>query len=197
MNKKILFITPPYHCGVVEVAGRWVPLTFVYLADAVRRAGFEPVIYDAMTKRHGFPEIEERIREEAPGVSAVVRLVEAAVLDVVDLGLKAQQPHALVGRFGTKVKAAIPLVATKDDLCRKILVRRFAAEAAVPGFVGGTRAADRAVDHVPLAARERRPAVQRLPVEKRLPNARSQVLDADVPPANLERVLASAHPVHL
>jgi hypothetical protein len=21
---KILFITPPYHCGVVEVAGRWI-----------------------------------------------------------------------------------------------------------------------------------------------------------------------------
>lgn len=70
MNKKVLFITPPYHCGVVEVAGRWVPLTFVYLAEAVRRAGFEPVIYDAMTKQHGFSEIEERIRKEKPGFVA-------------------------------------------------------------------------------------------------------------------------------
>jgi len=74
MNKKVLFITPPYHCGVVEVAGRWVPLTLVYLAAAVRRAGFEPVIYDAMTKMHGFPEIEARIREEAPAYVATTAI---------------------------------------------------------------------------------------------------------------------------
>jgi anaerobic magnesium-protoporphyrin IX monomethyl ester cyclase len=36
--KKVLFITPPYHCGVVEVAGRWAPLTFAYLAGEVRKA---------------------------------------------------------------------------------------------------------------------------------------------------------------
>jgi len=47
--KEILLITPPYHCGVVEVAGRWVPATFTYLAGAVRDAGFEPVS-DLMTK---------------------------------------------------------------------------------------------------------------------------------------------------
>lgn len=69
-RKKILFITPPYHCGVVEVAGHWVPLTFVYLAGAVRNAGFEPVIYDAMTKRHGHDEIRKRIAEEHPAYVA-------------------------------------------------------------------------------------------------------------------------------
>ena len=74
MNRKILFITPPYHCGVVEVAGRWVPLTLVYLAEAVRRAGFEPVIYDAMTKQHGFAEIEARIRSEAPAYVATTAI---------------------------------------------------------------------------------------------------------------------------
>lgn len=66
MSKKILFITPPYHCGVVEVAGRWVPLTFVYLAASVRQAGFEPLIYDAMTKRVGFKEIASKISEVKP-----------------------------------------------------------------------------------------------------------------------------------
>jgi anaerobic magnesium-protoporphyrin IX monomethyl ester cyclase len=66
VSKKILFITPPYHCGVVEVAGRWVPLTFVYLAGAVRQAGFEPLIYDAMTKRVGFKEIASKIAEVKP-----------------------------------------------------------------------------------------------------------------------------------
>ncbi|MBI5846500.1 MAG: cobalamin B12-binding domain-containing protein [Nitrospirae bacterium] len=77
-SKKILFITPPYHCGVVEVAGRWVPLTFVYLAGAVRKAGFEPVIYDAMTKHHGFAEIEERIRKENPRFVATTAITSTA-----------------------------------------------------------------------------------------------------------------------
>jgi anaerobic magnesium-protoporphyrin IX monomethyl ester cyclase len=77
-DKKILFITPPYHCGVVEVAGRWVPLTLVYLAGAARNAGFEPVIYDAMTKRHGFNEIEERIRTERPRYVATTAITSTA-----------------------------------------------------------------------------------------------------------------------
>jgi len=59
-TKKIMFVTPPYHCGVVEVAGRWIPLNFVYLAGAARQAGVEAEIYDAMTKFHGYPEIEAR-----------------------------------------------------------------------------------------------------------------------------------------
>ena len=74
MRKKILFITPPYHCGVVEVAGHWVPLTFVYLAGAARDAGFEPVIYDAMTKRHGHDAIGKRIAEERPDYVATTAI---------------------------------------------------------------------------------------------------------------------------
>lgn len=62
MGKKILFITPPYHCGVVEVAGRWAPLTFVYLAGEIRKYGFVPFIYDAMTKQKGFPEIKKKLK---------------------------------------------------------------------------------------------------------------------------------------
>jgi anaerobic magnesium-protoporphyrin IX monomethyl ester cyclase len=60
---KILFVTPPYHCGVVEIAGRWIPLNFVYLAGVAREAGLVAEIYDAMTKDHGYPEIEQRFRE--------------------------------------------------------------------------------------------------------------------------------------
>lgn len=60
---KILFVTPPYHCGIVEIAGRWIPLNFVYLAGAIRCAGLTAEIYDAMTKDHGYPEIEKRLRE--------------------------------------------------------------------------------------------------------------------------------------
>lgn len=66
MRKRILFITPPYHAGVVEVAGRWVPLHLVYLAGAAREAGYEPFIYDAMTKGVGHKEIGERIEEMRP-----------------------------------------------------------------------------------------------------------------------------------
>lgn len=62
-SSKILFVTPPYHCGVVEVAGRWIPLNFVYLAAAAREAGVTAEIYDAMTKDHGYPEIEQRFRK--------------------------------------------------------------------------------------------------------------------------------------
>lgn len=60
--RKILFVTPPYHCGVVEIAGRWLPLNFVYLAGAARQAGLTAEIWDAMTKDHGYPEIEKFFR---------------------------------------------------------------------------------------------------------------------------------------
>jgi anaerobic magnesium-protoporphyrin IX monomethyl ester cyclase len=71
---KILFITPPYHAGVVEVAGRWVPLYFVHLAGALRAAGHEALIYDAMTKFVGYPEIEARIRDVKPDVVATTAI---------------------------------------------------------------------------------------------------------------------------
>lgn len=65
-KKKILFITPPYHAGVVEVAGTWVPLYLVYLAGAARQAGYHVAIYDAMTKNAGHAEIEQKIRSYKP-----------------------------------------------------------------------------------------------------------------------------------
>jgi anaerobic magnesium-protoporphyrin IX monomethyl ester cyclase len=61
--KKILFVTPPYHSGVDEIAGRWIPLALVYLAGAARQANLETEIYDAMAKGHAYPEIEHRFRE--------------------------------------------------------------------------------------------------------------------------------------
>lgn len=70
-GKRILFITPPYHAGVVEVAGSWVPLYLVYLAGSVREAGAEAFIYDAMTKQVGYDEIGKRIEELKPDYVAV------------------------------------------------------------------------------------------------------------------------------
>ena len=54
MEKKILLITPPYHCGVVESAGRWPNLGFLYIAGELRKDGHEVEVYDAMAKNHTY-----------------------------------------------------------------------------------------------------------------------------------------------
>jgi anaerobic magnesium-protoporphyrin IX monomethyl ester cyclase len=61
-GKKILFVTPPYHCGVVEVAGNWPPLGFLYLGAQARKAGWTPLVYDAMTLRDDFRKIKEQLK---------------------------------------------------------------------------------------------------------------------------------------
>lgn len=73
-RSSILFVTPPYHCGVVEVAGTWMPLTFAYLAGAAREAGWKPRIYDAMSKRHDHAAIEARLAAERPTVVATTAI---------------------------------------------------------------------------------------------------------------------------
>ncbi len=85
--EKILFITPPYHAGVVEVAGKWVPLYLVYLAGAARAAGYEAMIYDAMTKDVGYPEIEKTIRDFKPDFVAVSVITCTApdAMEVIEL----------------------------------------------------------------------------------------------------------------
>ena len=65
---KILLITPPYHSGVVESAGVWLNVAFVYLAGSLRQAGHEPVIYDAMSHWHTYDDIRKRIEAEKPDV---------------------------------------------------------------------------------------------------------------------------------
>lgn len=72
--KKVLLITPPYHCGVVEVAGRWMPLAFVYLAGSLRRAGYDARIYDAMSKFHSHEDIMSEIKAMSPDVVAVTAI---------------------------------------------------------------------------------------------------------------------------
>jgi anaerobic magnesium-protoporphyrin IX monomethyl ester cyclase len=70
----ILFVSAPYHCGVVEVAGRWSPLHFCYLADAAAQAGIRPVLYDAMSKMATHDDIRRVLKERRPkyvGLSAI------------------------------------------------------------------------------------------------------------------------------
>ncbi len=71
---RILFVSTPYHCGVVEVAGRWIPLQFCTLADAADRAGVEPVIYDAMSTMVTHEDIELVLKDMKPdylGLSSI------------------------------------------------------------------------------------------------------------------------------
>ena len=68
MGKKILLITPPYHCGVVESAGRWANLGFLYIAGELRKAGHAVEIYDAMAKDHTYADIRRHITASRPDI---------------------------------------------------------------------------------------------------------------------------------
>jgi anaerobic magnesium-protoporphyrin IX monomethyl ester cyclase len=81
-RKKILFVTPPYHSGVDEIAGRWIPLGLVYLAGAARQANLDAEIYDAMAKGDAYPEIEHRFRESMPDYVASTAIT-ATINDAV------------------------------------------------------------------------------------------------------------------
>jgi anaerobic magnesium-protoporphyrin IX monomethyl ester cyclase len=86
-KQKILFITPPFNAGVVEVAGSWIPLNLVYLAGAATIAGFEAEIYDAMTKKVGYEEIREKIVESNPAFIGISSFTSTApdAIKVVEL----------------------------------------------------------------------------------------------------------------
>lgn len=80
--KKVLLITPPYHCGVLESAGTWLPVGFVTIAGALRKAGYEVEIYDAMGKFHSHEQIAAKIEESRPdmiGTGAYTATVDDAV----------------------------------------------------------------------------------------------------------------------
>ena len=82
--KRVALITPPYHSGVVESAGTWLNVGFVYIAGALRAAGYEVDYYDAMSLWHKWPEIEERIRAFQPDVVASTAYT-ASIVHAVDL----------------------------------------------------------------------------------------------------------------
>ena len=68
MIRRIALVTPPYHSGVVETAGSWPNVAFVYLAGALRAAGFDPIIYDAMTMNHDLDDIARELERMAPDI---------------------------------------------------------------------------------------------------------------------------------
>ncbi len=71
---KVLLVTPPYHSGVVESAGVWMPLHYAYLAGHARRAGAEVRIYDAMSLGHTHEQIAREIEDYRPDVVGVTAI---------------------------------------------------------------------------------------------------------------------------
>jgi len=68
---RVMLVTPPYHSGVVEAAGVWLPLPLVYLAGHARAAGAEVEIYDAMSLGVDHAAIRRHIEESKPDLVAV------------------------------------------------------------------------------------------------------------------------------
>ncbi|MHB9145303.1 MAG: B12-binding domain-containing radical SAM protein [Symbiobacteriia bacterium] len=80
--KRLLLITPPYHAGVLESAGRWPNLAFVYLAGHARAAGYDVHVFDAMPKMASLEDIVTVMRDLRPdyvGITAVTAAYPAAV----------------------------------------------------------------------------------------------------------------------
>jgi anaerobic magnesium-protoporphyrin IX monomethyl ester cyclase len=65
---RVLLVTSPYHSGVVEAAGTWMPLAMVYIAGAARAAGAEVEIYDAMSLYVTHDDIGRKIAEFKPDI---------------------------------------------------------------------------------------------------------------------------------
>ncbi|HEY3327678.1 MAG TPA: radical SAM protein [Novimethylophilus sp.] len=68
--KRIALVTAPYHSGVVESAGTWLNLGFVYVAGALREAGYEVDYYDAMALWHDEAQIRRRLEDFQPDAVA-------------------------------------------------------------------------------------------------------------------------------
>jgi anaerobic magnesium-protoporphyrin IX monomethyl ester cyclase len=67
---------------VVESAGRWPNLGFIYIAGELEKAGFDVEIYDAMSKFHDFTQIREHVRYSAPdfvGATAITATINDAI----------------------------------------------------------------------------------------------------------------------
>lgn len=82
--KRVALITPPYHSGVVESAGTWLNVGFVYIAGALRAAGYEVDYYDAMSLWHKMPDIQKRIEDFRPDVIATTAYT-ASIVHAVQL----------------------------------------------------------------------------------------------------------------
>ncbi len=78
--RRVALVTAPYHSGVVESAGTWLNVGFVYIAGALREAGYEVDYYDAMAKWDDWDAIRTRLTEFRPDVVATSAFTAAIVV---------------------------------------------------------------------------------------------------------------------
>ena len=81
---QILLVTPPYHSGVVESAGSWLPLGLLYVGGALKKAGYGVALYDAMTRFHTLEQVRETLRRERPD-AVFVSCITATVMDGMEV----------------------------------------------------------------------------------------------------------------
>lgn len=82
--KRITLITPPYHSGVVESAGTWLNVGFVYIAGSLRAAGYEVDYYDAMSLWHTWADIQKRIEDFRPD-AVLTTSFTASIVDAIKI----------------------------------------------------------------------------------------------------------------
>lgn len=68
MSQRVLLLTPDYHSGVIEITGKWPPLSLVYLAGSLRKAGHQVRILDLMTENITFEQALPRIKSFRPEI---------------------------------------------------------------------------------------------------------------------------------
>lgn len=89
---EIMLVTPPYHSGVVESAGSWLPLGLLYVGGALQRAGYGVSLYDAMTRFDTLDQVRETLRRERPD-AVFVSCITATVLDGLEVCRIAKEEH--------------------------------------------------------------------------------------------------------
>ena len=95
-HPEIMLVTPPYHSGVVESAGSWLPLGLLYVGGALRKAGYGVALYDAMTRFHTLDQVRETLRREQPD-AVFVSCITATVMDGMEVCrvAKEERPRTL------------------------------------------------------------------------------------------------------
>ncbi|MEY2669392.1 MAG: hypothetical protein RJA59_2030, partial [Pseudomonadota bacterium] len=70
-NVRVLFTSAPEPGAVVSAADAWLPLALVHLAGAVRAAGHECEVVDALSLGMGVEDVERAVRDSGPDVVCI------------------------------------------------------------------------------------------------------------------------------
>ncbi len=94
--RRVLLVTPSYHCGMVESAGVWMPLGLAYLSGSLKASGFDSTIFDAMSRFDSPADTIAGAISEKPDVVAVTAYT-ATLPAAVDLlaGVTRALPHVV------------------------------------------------------------------------------------------------------